>query len=88
MHNNNNYHSDLDSFSSNPRIRQIAAEHLRLYGSVSGITNATYNSSNNNTNTKTTSYSSNSSTAGSNGKYMVHCYFGCQPGNKITTVIG
>jgi hypothetical protein len=32
------------------------------------------------------SYMNNS--AGSNGSYMIHCYYGTQPGNKITTVIG
>ena len=87
----NNYRSELDMFASNPRLQQMAAEHLKIYGSLAGIYNAAYGSSSTSTNSTSSSYSSSSSnapSAGSSGKYMVHCYYGHQPGNRITTVIG
>lgn len=86
----NNYRSELDMFASNPRLQQMAAEHLKIYGSLAGIYNAAYGASSSGNNSSSNSYlnSSNSPTAGSSGKYMVHCYYGNQPGNKITTVIG
>lgn len=87
---NNNYRSELDMFASNPRLQKVAAEHLKIYGSLAGICNATYggSSSSNNSNSRSYSSSGDSPSAGSSGKYMVHCYYGSQPGNKITTVIG
>jgi len=88
--NSYNYRSELDMFASNPRLQQMAAEHLRIYGSLAGIYNAAYGGSspNNNSGSRSYSSSSDSQSAGSSGKYMVHCYYGSQPGNKITTVIG
>ncbi len=86
---NNNYQSELDIFASNPRLRKMAAEHIKIYGSIDGVMRATYSSSIS-TNKKSSSYSSgeNSPEAGSNGKYITHSYYGYQSGNRITTVIG
>jgi hypothetical protein len=79
------YQSELDAYT-NPRHRQIAEERIRLYGSINAMNRSIYGGSNN----KSTSNhcSSDSIGASSNGKYMIHCYYGCQPGNKVTTVIG
>ena len=87
---NNNYRYELDMFASNPRLQQMAAEQLKIYGSLAGIYSAAYGSSSHSNNSCSSSYSgsSDSPSAGSSGKYMVHCYYGNQPGNKITTVIG
>lgn len=76
----------VQKFSSNPRMQKMAREHLKIYGSFEGIAKATYGGSS--TSSSPSSTPSDSAPAGSSGKYMVHCYYGCQPGNKITTVIG
>jgi hypothetical protein len=85
----NSYRSELDMFASNPMLQKFAAEQLKNYGSLAGIYNAAYGgSSSSNSGSRSYSGSDNSPTAGSSGKYMVHCYYGSQSGNKITTVIG
>ena len=85
---NNQYQSELDMFSNNPRFQKMVAEHLKIYGSLDGIMKATYGSSSSNYSSSSSSSSDNLPSASSNGKYMTHCYYGYQPGNKITTVIG
>lgn len=88
---NSYYQSELAQFSSNPQLQQMIAGHLKTYGSLNGICNAAYGSSSSSTSSNSRNYANsgnNSPNVGSNGKYMVHCYYGCQPGNKITTVIG
>jgi hypothetical protein len=86
--NNNNYQSELSQFSSNPYIQQMAARHLKNHGSVNGIYNSVYGGSTSNNTRNNSSIASNAPSVSSNGKYMVHCYYGCQPDNKLTTVIG
>ena len=86
---NNIYQIDLNQISSNPQIQQLALKHLKNSGSIHGIHNSVYGQSSNNNNSS--GYYNNGSvtpSAGSNGTYMYHCYYGTQPGNKITTVIG
>ena len=84
--NNNTTKTELNQFSSDPYIQEMAARHLKNQGSLAGIYNSVYgNSTSSNSHCSSTS---NAPSVGSNGKYMVHCYYGCQPGNKITTVIG
>jgi len=87
---NNNYQIDLSQISSNPQIQQLALKHLKNSGSLNGIHNSVYGQSSSSNNNSSTYYNNGSvaPSAGSNGTYMVHCYYGCQPGNKITTVIG
>lgn len=88
---NNNYQTDLSQISSNPQIQQLALKHLKNSGSIYGIHNSVYGQSTSSNNNNSSSYYNNgssSSSAGSNGTYMYHYYYGCQPGNKITTVIG
>lgn len=81
---------EIKAFSDNPRMQKMYREQLKIYGSMEGICRATYGGSNSsNSNSKSLNPTqSDSQSAGSSGKYMVHCYYGCQPGNKITTVIG
>jgi hypothetical protein len=87
---NNTYQSEVDKFSYNPWLQQIVAKHLKINGSLQGISSAVHSHSNATTNSynKYSCSGDNSPKAGSTGKYMVHCYYGCQPGDKITTVIG
>jgi|Laugresu1bdmlbsd_1035121.scaffolds.fasta_scaffold211337_1 hypothetical protein len=88
-HNKNNYHSELEKLASNPTLQKFAEEHLQRYGSLAGIYSAAYGGSSfSNSGSRSYSGSDNSPTAGSSGKYMVHCYYGSQSDNKITTVIG
>ncbi len=85
----NNYRSELDMLAYNPIMQKFAEEHIKRYGSLSGIYSAGFGGSSSSSNTSSCySSSENSPTAGSSGKYMVHCYYGSQSGNKITTVIG
>ncbi len=84
----NNYRSELDMLAYNPVMQKFAEEHIKRYGSLSGIYSANFGGSSSNSGSSSYSSSDNSPTAGSNGKYMVHCYYGSQSGNKITTVIG
>ncbi len=89
IHINNSYQAMIEAYSSDPSIQKMMANQLRVYGSMDNILRASataYSSSRSNSNSPTSS--DNSPTASSNGKYMSHCYYGCQPGNKITTVIG
>jgi hypothetical protein len=86
----NNYQSELSQFSSNPYIQQMAANQLKTHGSIGGIYNSVYGGTTSN-NSNSQSYSNNgasSTSVSSNGKYMVHCYYGYHTDNKITTVIG
>jgi hypothetical protein len=84
----NNYHSELNLYSSNPQLQKMAAEHLKIYGSIAGVINATYQTKTSTINSKNISDYDNVPSINSNGKYMIHYYYGCQPGNRITTVIG
>lgn len=82
-----NYNLPFDlSNHSDPAIREMAARQNKIWGSTRALGNTLYGNSSSNNAQK--SGSSDSKTAGSNGVYMVHCYYGCQPGNKVTTVIG
>lgn len=83
--NNNNYPFNLNDHS-NPKIREMAARHNMMWGSSQAVGSALYGQSSNNTGLSKSP--SDSKTANSNGIYMVHCYYGCQPGNKVTTVVG
>jgi hypothetical protein len=81
---------EIQAFSDNPIMQKMYREQLKVYGSMEGICRAVYGGSNN-SNSNSSSINptpSDSKSAGSSGKYMVHCYYGSQPGNKITTVIG
>lgn len=85
------YSKEVEAFSSDPRMRKMYAEHLKIYGSMEGIMRATYGSKSTSSSSSpniSSSSTSDSKPAGSSGNYMVHCYYGSQPGNKITTVIG
>ena len=85
--NNDNLPFDLSNHS-NPRIREMATRHNALWGSTQAVGYALYGSSSTNSTNSGSRSPSDSKTANSNGIYMVHCYYGCQPGNKVTTVIG
>ncbi len=82
-----------ESYSSDPSVQKMMRNQLKVYGTMENVMKASSNylnslsSSNNN---KKDSYLclTDSQPASSNGKYMTHCYYGCQPGNKITTIIG
>ncbi len=82
-----------ESYSSDPSVQKMMRNQLKVYGTMENVMKASSNylnslsSSNNN---KKDSYPclTDSQAASSNGKYMTHCYYGCQPGNKITTIIG
>ena len=87
------YSKEVENFSSNPRMRKMYAEQLKIYGSMDGIMRAVYGSNSSSASSSekpniSSSSTSDSKPAGSSGNYMVHCYYGSQPGNKITTVIG
>ena len=86
--NNNTTKTELSQFSSNPYIQEMAARHLKNQGSLAGIYNSVYGNSSSSNSRSNSSSTSNAPSVGSNGKYMIHYYYGCQPGNKITTVIG
>jgi hypothetical protein len=76
---------EIQAFSPIPGMQKMYREQLKIYGSMEGICRAVYGGSNSSSLNPTPS---DSQPAGSSGKYMVHCYYGSQPGNKITTVIG
>jgi hypothetical protein len=82
----NNYTSGLTSTST--KFQKIIDEQLRRNGSVANIAKQVYSSKTKSSSNNSYYSGSESPTAGSNGKYMVHYYYGCQPGNRITTVIG
>ncbi len=80
----------VKAFSDNPRMQDMLRNQLKIYGSMQGIYKAVYGGSNNSNSNGSSLYPSpsDSQPAGSSGKYMVHYYYGCQPGNKITSIIG
>jgi hypothetical protein len=79
--------TEIDRISSNPQVQQMIKQQLKIYGSINGICSAAYSVPSNKTNNSSSSYESQP-TVGTSGKYMVHYYYGHQPGNKIVTVIG
>lgn len=87
--NNNNYRTDLELFAGMPTLQQFVKNQINSTGSLAGIYKVSYGGSSSSTNSNSYYSGSDSSpTAGSSGKYMVHCYYGSQSGNKVTTVIG
>lgn len=81
---------EIKAFSDNPRMQDMLRRHLKIHGSMEGIYKAVYGGSNNSSSNGSSlnPTPSDSQSAGSSGKYMVHYYYGCQPGNKITSIIG
>lgn len=87
--NNNNYQTELDRFSSNPEMQRMLARQCKIYGSIDAVYRLAFtNTSSNNASRSNYNSGEYSPSVGSSGKYMTHCYYGCQPGDKITTVIG
>ncbi len=84
----NNYRNELDLFSAMPTLQKFVRDQINATGSLAGIYKTSYGGSSPSNSNSNYSGSDSSPTAGSNGKYMVHCYYGSQSGNKVTTVIG
>ena len=78
--------TEIDKIS-NPQVQQMIKQQLKIYGSINGICSAAYSVSSNKPNNLPNSCDYQP-TVGTSGKYMVHYYYGHQPGNKIITVIG
>ena len=85
--NTNSNKTEIDKISSNPQVERMIKQQLKIYGSINGMYSAAYSVSSSKTNNLSIVCDSQP-IVGTNGKYMVHYYYGHQPDNKIITVIG